>query len=126
MPRAVTSLLIMGGAALAAALTMGRGGPEPSPPATGGRSAVGLPATPIGTSALSHGNPAPVRNSAGPAPDPCAVGAKHGAAVQRSDGSRMTLCASDGGRPSRAMSDTVRPARFAGDRPDHRGGTSRR
>src|SRR5881409_70777 len=86
MPRAVTTLLMVGGVALAAALTMGRGGPDPSPPVTSGRSAVSLPASIIGTSALSHGDPAPVRNSARPTPEPCPVTTMHGAAVERAAG----------------------------------------
>lgn len=102
MPRAVTSVLIVGGVALAAVLTMGRGGPDPIPPMTSGRSAVSLPASIIGTSALSHGDPAPVRNSARPTPEPCPVTTMHGAAVERPDGSRITPCVQTGtGRPAR-------------------------
>jgi hypothetical protein len=118
MPRAVTSVLIVGGVALAAALTMGRGGPDPSPPVTSERNAVGLPANIIGTSALSHGDPAPVRNSARPKPEPCPVTTMRGAAVERSDGSSSTPCASDRDRPSRAMRDADASARPSRERPN--------
>ena len=118
MPRAATSLLTVGGVALAAVLITWRGGPDPSPLATSGRSAVGLPATVIGTSALSHGNPAPARDGARPTPDPCPVTTIPAAAAERSDGSGRIPCASERDRPSREISDADGSTRPSRGRPD--------